>query len=109
MLEDILTRIFDNFDFGYMAAINIMTYIIIKIHDYANGNLKVSTLMKRVWLVTSLVVVTILYLALGYEPNIVLLNSAIAAPVFYSWVLKPILKKIGVGYSDEENIVEDNN
>lgn len=106
MLEDIVNRIFNNFDFGYMVAINIMTYVIIKIHDYANGNLKVSTLMKRIWFVISLIIVTILYLVLGYEPNIVLLNSAIAAPVFYSWCLKPILKHYNIGYNDLSNTLE---
>ena len=106
MLEYIVNRVFDNFDFGYMVAINIMTYVIIKINDCANGNLKVSTLMKRVWFVASLIVITILYLTLGYEPNIVLLNSAIAAPVFYSWCLKPILKHYKIGYNDLSNTLE---
>ena len=38
------------------------------------------------------------YIFSGYKDYITLLNSAIFSPVFYSWLLKPILDKLGVGY-----------
>ena len=41
----------------------------------------------------------------GYDNAIMLVNSAILAPVFWSWVVSPILKKLGVGYKDIDNTI----
>ena len=40
MINSIIQQILDNFDVAYMLAINILTYITIKVHDYFNGNVK---------------------------------------------------------------------
>lgn len=106
MLEDIINRIFENFDFSYMLVINILTYIMIKVIDYANGEKILSTLMKRVCLCCSILLVSIIYWAIGYENYTCLVNSAIASPVFYSWCLKPILKHYKIGYNDLSNTLE---
>ena len=106
MLEDIINRIFENFDFSYMLVINILTYIIIKVIDYANGEKILSTLMKRVCLCCSILLVSIIYWVIGYENYTCLVNSAIASPVFYSWCLKPILKHYKIGYNDLSNTLE---
>lgn len=106
MLEDIINRIFENFDFSYMLVINILTYIMIKVIDYANGEKILSTLMKRVCLCCSILLVSIIYWVIGYENYTCLVNSAIASPVFYSWCLKPILKHYKIGYNDLSNTLE---
>ena len=41
------------------------------------------------------------YIAGGYENTTILINSAILAPVAWSWIFKPILKKIGVDYKQK--------
>jgi hypothetical protein len=46
-----------------------------------------------------------IYIASGYDNTIILVNSAILAPVFWSWVVSPILKKFGVGYKDIDNTI----
>lgn len=46
-----------------------------------------------------------IYIASGYDNTIILVNSAVLAPVFWSWVVSPILKKFGVGYKDIDNII----
>lgn len=97
-IEKILNTIIDNFDFAYMITINVLTYIIIKAIDYINKNKNVTTLEKRIALLASIIIVTSCYLLSGYKEYIVLLNSAICAPVFYSWVLRPILIKFNIGY-----------
>ena len=97
-IEKILNAIIDNFDFAYMVAINVLTYIIIKCLDYINKDKNVTTLEKRIALLASIIVVTSCYLLSGYKEYIVLLNSAICAPVFYSWGLRPILIKCNIGY-----------
>ena len=97
-IEKILNAIIDNFDFAYMVTINVLTYIIIKCLDYINKTKNVTTIEKRIALLSSIVIVTIGYILSDYQNYIVLLNSAICAPVFYSWVLRPILIKFNIGY-----------
>lgn len=105
-IDAIVNRILENFDFSYMLVINILTYIMIKVIDYANGEKILSTLMKRVCLCCSILLVSIIYWVVGYENYTCLVNSAIASPVFYSWCLKPILKHYKIGYNDLSNTLE---
>lgn len=105
-IGDIVNRILENFDFSYMLTINILTYIIIKVIDYANGEKILSRLMKRVCLCCSILLVSIIYWVIGYENYTCLVNSAIASPVFYSWCLKPILKFYKIGYNDLSNTLD---
>lgn len=105
-IGDIVNRILENFDFSYMLVINILTYIMIKVIDYANGEKILSTLMKRVCLCCSILLVSIIYWVIGYENYTCLVNSAIASPVFYSWCLKPILKFYKIGYNDLNNTLD---
>lgn len=104
-MEQLFDVIYSNFDFAYMISINILTYFAIKIIDLINKDKKVSTLIKRVCLVGAIIIVTVIYLLIGYENKIVLVNSAILSPVFYSWVLRPILVKLKIGYKQiDKNI-----
>ena len=75
-----------------------LTYIIIKIIDYVNGDAKVPTWTKRLILIISIIVVSTIYVILNYDNKITLLNSAILAPVFWSWIMRPIFIKLGIGY-----------
>lgn len=98
LIENILDLITTNFDFSYMITINVLTYIIIKGLDYLNKDKNVKTITKRIVLVISIIIVTISYILTDYQDYTVLINSAICAPVFYSWVLRPILIKCNIGY-----------
>ena len=106
LIEKILDLIISNFDFSYMITINVLTYIIIKCLDYVNKNKNVTTLEKRIALLASIIVVTSCYLLSGYKDYIVLLNSAICAPVFYSWVIRPILIKFNIGYKQYDETLK---
>lgn len=97
-IEKILDLIVSNFDFSYMITINILTYIIIKGLDYLNKDKNVKIITKRIVLVISIIIVTVSYILTDYQDYTVLINSAICAPVFYSWVLRPILIKCNIGY-----------
>lgn len=101
----IVDGILSNFDFGFMFIVNVLTYIIIKVIDYFNGNNKVPTWQKRCVLVISIAAMIGIYITAGYDNTIMLVNSAILAPVFWSWVVSPILKKLGIGYKDIDNII----
>lgn len=98
MMDKLIDIIFDNFDFTYMISINVLTYLMIKIIDYINKEKVVSTFVKRICLVIAIIAVTITYLLIGYDNKLTLINSAILSPVFYSWVLRPILVHFNVNY-----------
>lgn len=104
-IDVIVNGILSNFDFGFMFIVNVLTYIIIKVIDYFNGDNKVPTWQKRCVLVISIAAMIGIYITAGYDNTIMLVNSAILAPVFWSWVVSPILKKLGVGYKDIDNII----
>lgn len=102
-ISQIINQIINNFDFSYMFIVNVLTYIIIKIIDYLNGDTKVHKLVKRMCLLISIIFVAIIYKLVSYNSNIVLINSAILAPVFWSWILKPICIKFGIDYKKIDN------
>lgn len=104
-IDVIVNGILSNFDFGFMFIVNVLTYIIIKVIDYFNGDNKVPTWQKRCVLVISIAAMIGIYITAGYDNTIMLVNSAILAPVFWSWVVSPILKKLGVGYKDIDNTI----
>ena len=102
-LTDIITQIINNFNFAYMLSINILTYLIIKIIDYFNKDKQVSLIIKRIILISCTIVLAIIYKLFTNIDNEILLNSTIAAPVFYSWVIKPIIDKYKLGYNKTNN------
>lgn len=104
-IDVIVDGILSNFDFGFMFIVNVLTYIIIKTIDYFNGDNKVPTWQKRCVLVISIAAMICIYITADYDNTIMLVNSAILAPVFWSWVVSPILKKFGVGYKDIDNTI----
>lgn len=104
-IDVIVDGILSNFDFGFMFIVNVLTYIIVKTIDYFNGDNKVPTWQKRCVLVINIAAMIGIYIAAGYDNTIMLVNSAILAPVFWSWVVSPILKKLRVGYKDIDNTI----
>lgn len=101
-MEQIIDILLSNFDISYMLSINILTYMIIKFIDFLNGEKKLKLIYKRLVLILSTIVCCIIYHFVTDLETRVLINSTIAAPVFYSWVMKPLLKKIKLQYNTEE-------
>lgn len=97
-IDTIINSIINQFDFGFMFTINVATYILIQIWDNLNGDKLLTTWQKRLILLLSIIITTAVYILACYPNHIILFNSAIFAPVFWSWVLKPILTKFGIGY-----------
>lgn len=97
-MDSIFNQIINHFDFTYMLVINLMTYFIIKCIDYMNGPVAVPTIGKRIALIAAIIIVTSVYISIGYNDKIILFNSAVASPVAWSWVLRPIFIKMGFGY-----------
>ena len=64
-IDVIVDGILSNFDFGFMFIVNVLTYIIIKVIDYFNGDNKVPTWQKRCVLVISIAAMIGIYIAAG--------------------------------------------
>ena len=97
-INKIIDILLNNFDIAYMLCVNILTYGLIKIIDTINKEQKVKLIIKRICLIVCTIVCCIIYKLTTQIENIILINSTIAAPVFYSWVIKPILTKYKIGY-----------
>lgn len=100
-----INQVRDNFDFIYIIVVNILTYCVIKFIDVINRDKIVTTMWKRIILVIAVFLVAIVYIITGYDKYDILFNSAIAAPVFWSWILKPIFVKNGLDYKKIDDVL----
>lgn len=91
-MEKIIDILLNSFDFGYMLAVNILTYLVIKAIDTLNGpNKAVPTMLKRTIAVLSGAILGgIIYIHTGYSN--VILYSFIASLVTWDTVFKPVVK-----------------
>lgn len=76
--------------------------------DDLNGDKVVSTWTKRLVMIISCFAIAAGYRAGGYEETVILINSSVLAPVAWSWIFKPILKKIGVDYKKMDKTTKTN-
>lgn len=105
-MEEIISTTISNtlnsFDIPFCIAVNIATYLIIKTATEIKPTVKISTWQKRL-----ILVIVSLILGAGYyldgTSGKILLNSIILAPVSWSWILKPICKKLDIDYTTKRN------
>lgn len=102
MEENIISIIIDNFDYVYILMINIVTYGLIKLFDFLNGPKPVSLLVKRIITFISIIIMFCIYYFNEYDNIIKLINSSIAAPIIWSWLLRPIIIKLKLGYKQND-------
>ena len=101
-ISQIINTTIESFDFGFCIAVNILTYLIIKLIDEINGSRKVATWTKRSIMLISVIAISIAYYVTGNDPKLII-NSAILAPVFWSWIGKPVCDKFNIGYRKDDN------
>lgn len=106
MEEQLIKFITENFDFIYMFNINILTYVIINIIDAANGKAVVKMWQKRMVLLISIIVLSLIYYNTNQLPLNIIINSSIAAPVFWSWILKPMCIKLNIDYKKVDDTLK---
>ena len=87
----------NSFDFAYCIIVNVLTYLIINIINSRNGNIDMKKWSKRIVLLFCIVIVGIIYYFIGSDIKLIL-NSAIIAPVFWSWIMKPICRHFKIDY-----------
>lgn len=100
-----LTYLLEHFNIGFIITCNILTYIIVNLIDLFRCKGNVSFWGKRVILLISIIIVSVIYYYCEDVPGNVLINSAIAAPVSWSWVLKPICKALGFDYKKIDSCI----
>lgn len=103
IINNIINALISQFDFTYCVIVNIMTYLIINVMiKLAGGNVVVP--IKRMVLLYSIIVIAAIYYFLGTDIK-VLVNSAILAPVSWSWIFKPIANKLGWDYKQIDKLL----
>ena len=103
VINNIINALISQFDFTYCVIVNIMTYLIINFMiKVVGGNVVVP--IKRIVLLFSIIVIAAIYYFLGTDIK-VLVNSAILAPVSWSWIFKPIANKIGLDYKQIDKLL----
>lgn len=103
VINNIINVLISQFDFTYCVIVNIMTYLIINFMiKVAGGNVVVP--IKRIVLVFSIIVIAAIYYFIGTDIK-VLVNSAILAPVSWSWIFKPIANKLGWDYKQIDKLL----
>ena len=103
VINNIINVLISQFDFTYCVIVNIMTYLIINFMiKVAGGNVVIP--VKRIVLLFSIIVIAAIYYFLGTDIK-VLVNSAILAPVSWSWIFKPIANKLGWDYKQIDKLL----
>ena len=99
IINNILQTTLESFDFAYCIVVNILTYFVISIINDKRGHIDISAWYKRLILVIVIFVTSVLYYFAGQNITTIF-NSAILAPVFWTWIWKPICKKFKIDYND---------
>lgn len=100
-ITNIIETIINSFDYSFCVVTNVLTYIIIRV--IMNIIKKdIHRITKRIILLISIIIVSIIYYLSDVNIRIII-NSAILAPVSWSWIIKPIFKKFGIDYKQIDN------
>lgn len=106
LISGIIETTINSFDFALVISINIASYIIINIiNDIKHTN--ISKWSKRLVTAICTIVLAVTYHFLGACEDYLILNSAILAPVFWSWLGKPILRRLKLDYRNDEIMIDD--
>lgn len=105
-LNQIIELIINNFDFTYCLVVNLLTYLIIKFIDGVNKDKEVKSWVKKVVLLVCILSTGVLYYIYGQDVKI-LVNSAILTPLAWSWIFKPICKKLGIDYRKIDKVIKE--
>ena len=91
---EFVKELLSKFDLAYMFAVNVATYIIIKVIDNLNGEKIVPTYLKRIIALIVGAVIAFAVISFGTDKTIIL-YSFILSLVSWDILFKPILNIIG--------------
>lgn len=98
-LDKIFDALMGGFNFPLMLTINIMTYLVIKTLDYANGKKVLATWEKRI----SAVLCGFLFSSVSYFNGMdanVCVYTCVMSLISWDVIFKPIIKRIFGGSAD---------
>ena len=93
-ITEFIKEMLSKFDLAYMFAVNVATYIIIKVVDNFNGEKIVPTYLKRVIAFIVGIIIAFAVISFGTDKTIIL-YSFILSLVSWDCFWKPILNMIG--------------
>ena len=99
IISNIIQTTLESFDFAYCIVVNILTYFVISTINSRRGHIDISTWTKRLVLLMTSSSTGVVYCLIGSDTRVIL-NSAILAPVFWSWIMKPICKHFKIDYKN---------
>ena len=101
IINQIIQQVINSFDFTYCVVVNALTYILVTVLIYLCQS-NVTKTIKKLVLLFSIVVISTIYYAIGVDAKLII-NSSILAPISWTWIIKPILSKLGYDYKDIDN------
>ena len=91
---EFVKELLSKFDLTYMFAVNVATYIIIKVIDNLNGEKIIPTYLKRIIALIVGIIIAFTVVSFGADKTIIL-YSFILSLVSFDVLFKPILNIIG--------------
>jgi hypothetical protein len=98
IISEVISATLQSFDFGYCLVVNIITYLTIHILMDTPFDMKLTKWRKRIVLICAIILMAGIYKTAGQDIRLIV-NSAILAPVSWSWIFKPICKKFNIDYT----------
>ena len=100
IINEIIQSLLNSFDFAFCLIVNLATYFVIQ--GLTACKLNLGTWAKRGILIAIILLTGVLYKVTNADDIRVLINSAILAPVSWSWVFKPIFKYLHIDYKKQD-------
>lgn len=100
-LQSIIDIITNNFNFGVIISINVLTYGIITIYNTISKK-QASKLLKIIITIFSIITLGFIYWKIETISKDTIISSCVSAPLIWDWIIKPILNKIGIDYKKDE-------
>lgn len=94
---EFVKELLSKFDLAYMFAVNVATYIIIKVIDNLNKEKIVPTYLKRIIALIVGIIIAFTVVSFGADKTIIL-YSFILSLVSWDYLFKGIIKKLSIDY-----------
>jgi len=100
-MDELISQLLSDFNFGLIIIINLITYFCIKFVDEFNGDKIPTTWQKRIIFIIVAIICGFIYKFITDVNTNVIINSCVVAPVAWSWLAKPIAIKFGIDYKHD--------
>lgn len=104
VLSNALNTTLQSFDFAFCITANVLTYLIVKTLSVYKPKVVGTPTKKRVILLLSVIVIAAVYYVCKVNIQLII-NSAILAPVSWSWLFKPIVAHFNLDYNKIDEVL----